>query len=329
LAFAAFMPQFIMFSLYISNDTLTALIGVLLTLQFYFFIKNPDKYRLLVLAVLLGAGLSTKLSMAYFIPSIVLLIVFVKFRQGLPLRKIVLVLVIFFITASLLGSYKLAQNYTTVGDPFYVPELMLSSFEGTQKIVPGLNNLLNINVIDLVKFPLISDASKNSFFLMMYGTFWFQHIPESNFNAANIPGYGTNELDSSLTGRMLFLVAIIPTIIMILGFLVIVHLSRKLLSDKKLKKEEFDNLLFKLVTVLLLPVCLLMFLFMGLKYDVWSLFQGRYLFLAMFGILIIISEGIELFKKYKFISKVIWVLFFSLLVLFLYYFLTNILAFLV
>ncbi len=59
-ALICFLPQFIMFTLYVSNDTLAIFMGCLTVLQTYRFIQLHDWKQTLLLAVVLGLGLLTK-----------------------------------------------------------------------------------------------------------------------------------------------------------------------------------------------------------------------------------------------------------------------------
>src|SRR5215472_14576685 len=64
-----FLPQFVMFGLYLSNDALAFLLGNLAILQAWRVAKRPDTGRIAGLALLCALGLLTKVTFHAFLPA--------------------------------------------------------------------------------------------------------------------------------------------------------------------------------------------------------------------------------------------------------------------
>jgi 4-amino-4-deoxy-L-arabinose transferase-like glycosyltransferase len=83
LAFAlvALLPQFVMFGLYVSNDTLATLLGILVMCQTWRSIRAPETRHWVLLAVMVGLGLLTKASFIPYVPILALLVGWVHVRR--------------------------------------------------------------------------------------------------------------------------------------------------------------------------------------------------------------------------------------------------------
>ena len=107
-AFACFLPEFVMFSGFISNDALAFPVGTFMFLCALRYIVQPSTTRLMVLAIAVGIGLLTK---GTFLASgfAMLAIVWWIERTHRPLVSIAAFCLIFLA----LGCYKYVENYRT------------------------------------------------------------------------------------------------------------------------------------------------------------------------------------------------------------------------
>jgi hypothetical protein len=87
----------------------------------------------------------------------------------------------------------------------------------------------------------------------MYATAWEPHFPESSF-VGNIRGY-------AWIGSVMYGVAIVPTIVLLIGIVLAIGLSRR-------------NVIVALSLALLLSN-LAIVIAAGVRYDVWACFQSR------------------------------------------------------
>jgi len=311
------LPQFIMFGNYVSNDTLTFFIGSLISLQVFNYINNPCFRSQNILALYLGLGLLTKATFLAFIPVLLFLIIIIKIRQRISPSKIIAYLLIFGLMFSLIGSYKFVQNQIYLSKPFY--NNLDSNEPWLKKQKPtyiGLKSIYDINLVKLVSYPTITPHTSHSYPLLLYGTFWYQYIPESNFKGNRSP--------LKYLGSFIYIVAVVPTLIFFVGFLRVIYSGHKLLSYRRLSKIYFNKLLYEIILVGLLMMNILMVVSVGVKYDVTSVFQSRSFFPSFGGIIIIFSSGLNLLKRYKKIKPLIFGSLNCLFILFLVYFITEI-----
>jgi 4-amino-4-deoxy-L-arabinose transferase-like glycosyltransferase len=288
----ALLPQFIAFGNFVSNDSLTNLFGALICLQAYIFIESGQFRHLFLLALWLGLGLLTKATFLAFIPVLIPLIIFVQILKRQKIINIVAQTLIFCLVFSSLGSYKFLQNYRHFGRPFIHNTDPLvqkatgwpwaESQKGTYK---GLSSFLDWNIAKLVKEPTLSESTRHSYFLLLYGTLWYQYIHESN-------------LEGNLTrfryfGSWLYLLAIVPTVIIMAGGIKFLFNAVQLLRTKDLNLP-FIQSAFSILTFL---STLAMIVYIGYRTDVWSCFQARLFFPAIWGMIVLFAQGLELIEK--------------------------------
>jgi 4-amino-4-deoxy-L-arabinose transferase-like glycosyltransferase len=172
---ACFLPQFVMFSLYVSNDSLTFLLGAVAVWQTYRYIRSPNLKQLILLAGLTGIGLATKYTFAAVLPILVLLVFWVSSRHSLA--KAAGSAGAFLAIALTLGSYKFVENYINEGSPLIQamddPRWELPEQQQTYR---GASSYLDFNLLHLLEAPTVSRATTGSYPLLLYGTFWYQHI---------------------------------------------------------------------------------------------------------------------------------------------------------
>ena len=209
---ACLLPEFVMFGLYISNDTLSFFLGSLTILQVSNYLKAPGWKQGALLAVLTGLGLLTKSNFLVFLPVLLVFILFVQFRQHGSLGKAAWAAAAFVMISGVLGSYKYVDNYVRYHNVF-INSLDTPEYANVE-YRPGLRPYVDFNLLRLMASPSLQPGQYNlssptttigSYPLLLYGTFWFQHIPESNFTGAAHKPF-------SYIGSVIFAVAVVPDI---------------------------------------------------------------------------------------------------------------------
>jgi 4-amino-4-deoxy-L-arabinose transferase-like glycosyltransferase len=104
LALAAFLPQFVLFGNYVSNDALAFLLGSSLVLQSRAYVTEPPPRRLKDLGLLLGLGLLTKLTFVAYAPCLLGLVFLTERRRGW--RRALAFVLVLGLVAGAVGSYK-------------------------------------------------------------------------------------------------------------------------------------------------------------------------------------------------------------------------------
>ncbi|MCX7973843.1 MAG: glycosyltransferase family 39 protein [Candidatus Aminicenantes bacterium] len=312
----ALLPQFVMFGNFVSNDSLANFFGALIIFQSYLFLHTRRFRHLLWLSVWLGLGLLTKATFLAFIPVLLIFIVVVQLREKKRLLTIFMQTLIFTLIVTALGSYKYVQNYIHFGRPFIhntdplVQEATGWPWAKDQKgTYQGLSSWLDWNIAKLVKEPTLSESTRHSFFLLLYGTLWYQYIHESN-------------LEGNLTrfkyfGSFLYILALGPTLLMMAGGL---KFLKETIATLR-KKELTEPFIQKALSLGLFLSTLALIVAIGLKTDVWSCFQARIFFPAIWGMIVLYSSGLEIIENkrrlFKITSSFLNILYISFIIYFL------------
>ena len=278
--FACFLPQFVMFCLYLSNDSLTILLGNLAILQTWRAIRRPHWRQWLLLAVVTALGMLTKLSFLGFVPVLCGLVYHQMGRGRRGLRAAAA----FGALVMILGSYKLVENWANFGR--LMPTNMDPQFHARfarehAMTYRGAASYLDFNVFKLVREPVLSKATYGSYPVIFYATFWYQYIPESNF-------IGNRSRPTMYLGSAIYMLGLLPTAVFLVG----------LWASFRVKATD-GVALGRLVCVLLMLFTGLMFLPAVMKYHVWSIVQARYLFPAMFGCMVTFGAGVALVERHR------------------------------
>jgi 4-amino-4-deoxy-L-arabinose transferase-like glycosyltransferase len=288
---AAFLPQFIIFSLFVSNDTLAIFLGALTILQAYRFASSPDWRQLNLLALLVGMGLLTKAVFLAFLP-VLLALTFLRFRPY-GLSKALSRTVVFLLIAGSLGSYKYIDNYVYYGNPAInnidpQPDWAVDQ----RKSYRGWHSYVDVNVARLIVSPRISNRTNGAYPVLLYATFWYPHGPDSNFEWTNMP--------IDFFGSLIYLFAPIPTVAFLVGLAAIAKRAPRLLGAFRWSQRPAISVAMRytVFAILLLNAAILMVTVT--KYHVWSIVQGRLLFASFFGGLVAFGEGVEIFDRSRF-----------------------------
>ncbi|MDI6741845.1 MAG: glycosyltransferase family 39 protein, partial [Smithella sp.] len=235
---AAFLPPFVVFGLYISNDTLSYLIGASLFLQIYNYINKPTIINGMFLAVLLGVGLLTKATLIAFIPALIFVLIITNIRKKVPHNKTVLLLCIFLAVSLSIGSYKYIQNTVSLGTPI-IHNLDFNPIWAEQQkpTLQGISSFVDFNILKLVETPTVSSSTLHSLPLLFYGTFWYEYIPESSFRG--------NLTNLSKVGSLIYVIALIPTMLIFLGLMRILSSLPSLQDCTSLEGSVYKKNIFE------------------------------------------------------------------------------------
>ena len=166
----------------------------------------------------------------------------------------------------------------------------------------GWSTAYDINVIELIRQPVLNPHNSFSIPLLMYATLWYPHIPSSSFGG-NWHGY-------QWVGSILYAVAIIPTLILIVGFALGLGMTLRLLEHPARWSVAAPPALAVAASILMLLSNLFVVLAAGLKFDVWSCFQSRLCFQSMVPAIVLFGLGMEAMPKsgsaHRMIHAICW-----------------------
>jgi 4-amino-4-deoxy-L-arabinose transferase-like glycosyltransferase len=290
LALPAFHPQFVIYNLFVSTDTLAILVGTLIFDQGARCLERPTLTRQVTLALLLGVGLLTKFTFLAFCVPVALFFAVLNSRTSLPTRTKVLQIAALLLLAGALGSFKFVQNTLRYGQPFINTLDFDPIWAQEQRPVwIGIQTLLDVNILKLVYHPIISRYTAHSWPLTLYGSFWYSFMPEC--------GFLTNLTRLRILGSLIYLIALVPTLLIVVSTVAGVRAMRAmtLLGVTRAPNES----LFFVYALLILAATLLLVTLAAWKYDLWSMFQGRLLFPAYVSFVVLLHEGLRWVTRWR------------------------------
>lgn len=288
MAGASFLPQYVMFGNFVSNDTLAILIGTLIFAAALRYLQKPSTSRMVGLAALIGAGLLTKGTFLLTGPAMSLPVFLTESRRK-ALHRAVLTTWMFCMIWVVVGHYKYMENYHYFGR-FFVHNLdahpeIVEAQKGTWK---GWQTLYDINVLELVRRPILQVKHTSSYPLLFYATFWYPHYPDSSFHG-NVVGY-------QWVGSLIYALAIVPTVLFFIGIWQCIRRIGK--TQEARPMLLFTSLLLLLANFIVVGAA-------AVKYDAWPNFQSRLCFPSMMPMLVIFGAGMETFSSRPAIQKIV------------------------
>ena len=180
-------------------------------LQVVRFVATPTIWQAVLLALLVSLGLLTKATFLAFLPALFVLVAFVLLRRGYSARKAFAAALALSLLAGGLGSWRFVQNYREVRNPF------VSNLDSghtwviaQQSSYRGAISFFDVNLLKLLVSPSVSPKTEGAYPLLLYGTFWYQHIPESNFLvSSSAPFY--------YLGSVIYVFALVPSLVFVFG----------------------------------------------------------------------------------------------------------------
>jgi len=326
-AFFCLLPEFVTFSLYISNDTLSFLVGVAVIVQVQRFIQAPDRRNELGLAAIVGIGLLTKGTFLILVPPVLALIAWVRHRRRQPAMRTAAAVGLALLIITGVGGYKFVQNTVYEGRPLIHRLDYNPTWAESQRptYLGFAESVLDFNVLRLIRNPTLYEiapdgngarrqgqsTARHSYGLMLYATFYYSWIPESNFIS-----WKTN---LRYWGSAIYLFALVPTALMLVGAWRLRRYARAVLSG-----TDDGTGLFRIVAATFFVLNLAAVVHLGVKYDVWSCFQGRLLFPTLFGALVLLESGIQAVHSHAIYRRGVVVALVTLDLLFLSYLLMEV-----
>jgi hypothetical protein len=281
---AALLPPFVLFGNYISNDALAFLLGSLIVFQAHGYLRAPSVGSVRDLALLLGLGLLTKITFLAYAPCLVALVLVAE-RRRRAWGAAVMVALGLGVLGGTVGSYKFVENAVRFGRPVVTSlDLMPPGLMQQQRAYPGPRAFVDVNLLTLLRNPVLTDATRQAYPLLLYATLWYPHIPESNLRS---PGA------DRVLAPVIYGLAIVPTVALGVGLCRLVAGSRRLRAFRTLPTPEFRSAALSLLCVALLLTNLGLVIAAGLRHHVWSVFQARLLFPALFPLLLVLGAGLQ------------------------------------
>ena len=284
---AAVLPQFVLFSAFVSNDALAFPVGTWLFLCLVRWIERPTRKSLTLLALAQGIGLLTKGTFIAYLPIAAGAIAAVGLREHRPWRAVLAALAWFGLLAALVGGYKFAENAWRFGTPVVsndeLGQAWLVHQQGTWQ---GCSSLVDVDVTKLVREPFIAESNRHSIPLLLYGTFWWALIRESNFEH-------TRELLGAAVPRAIYVLALVPSLLLCLGGAAGLWRLRRPWRDLAAPEERFRERAVELAALLALAGQLALVLAWGFKHDAWSFFQARLAFAAFLSLALLLARGFD------------------------------------
>jgi 4-amino-4-deoxy-L-arabinose transferase-like glycosyltransferase len=312
LAFLVLLPQFTLHGNFVSNDPLTYLLAALAFLQAWRCLEQPSLGRACGLGWLVGLGLLTKaVFLVFLLPLALLLWVALSRRDG-P-RRAGLAVAAFLLLATSLGAYKFIENAATTGNAFFNNlDLGQRWVERQQPTYRDLRSYLAFDLPLLVRKPTVSAGSVHSMPMLLYGSFWYQFVPESNLR-------GNLSRLKALAGPI-YLLGLVPTLLCALGALRVLRqsLPPRIADDALFRRRVYERL-----ALVILAANVVLVVYVGLKYDVWSVYQSRLIFPSLLAAAVLMNLGLEAVAPQRGLARAVHALFLALLLLFFAYFATE------
>jgi hypothetical protein len=184
-----------------------------------------------------------------------------------------------------LGSYKGIENISHYGrlivtniDPW--PEWAKQQ----RPTYAGLKSFYDINILKLCKHPITYEDIRHSYPLLLYQNFWTAICNKCRLTVRYLK-YG------------IYILGLLPTLLFFIGSLRILFSLKSVLCCSNANEPPLNKALYEAVSLFLLLSGLLMIAFFGAKYDIYSIFQSRFLFPSLLSILILFSSGLDYVRK--------------------------------
>ena len=287
MAIAALLPQFVVFGLFVSNDALSYPVGTLYILVAFAYVARPTTRMLLALGAMTGIGLLTKGTFLAFLPVTAALVLAVSWRRRVPAPHAVGLAALCLVVAMALGSYKFIENQRRFGHPVvHMLDLPATSMPAQKGTILGLRSFTTFDLPRLVVSPFDREVTLHSVPMMLYASTWYSYFRDSNLRLSRRTGFG-------LLAPLLCLVGIIPTALGLVGLGRVLGGLRELALVPRLPEEHYVALGRRVTAVALFVATLGIVVTAGVRYDVWSCFQGRLLFPVLFAALLLIAGGFD------------------------------------
>jgi Dolichyl-phosphate-mannose-protein mannosyltransferase len=292
---ATFLGTYLIYSLFVSNDTLSVLMGTWFFYNLIKYLREQTIKNVVMLSLSTGLALLTKSTFIPFIPVVLIVIFLVNVQK--PFLKMVYTMVLCGAIIGFSGTYKFMENYKTQHQ-FFVHNLDIFKLPGNSIFYQGPQSYYNINIFTLIKDPNLSsrNPSIHSAPLLMYGTFWYKHqYFENNLTFGNYSGF-------RYIGSIFFILGILPTILIFIGLALLIRQGFMLLFFTWLQQYGttiFWEKIFR-ATCLVLLLGSVATMFTGIiKYNDWAFMHTRLLAHVFYPIILLLATGLSFVKRHK------------------------------
>lgn len=288
LALVAFLPQFVRFSGFASNDCLAFFVGTVILVAALAYDAAPSTRRVALLGLALGIGLLSKGTLLAFVPVLVGLVASVGWRQSQTPRQVWGATLLMLTIAVVVGGYKFAENLIHFGRPIvhnmdFRPAWMLKQL-GTYR---GASSLYDFDLAALLRHPFVGAATNTKIPVLLYATFWYAYVPvESSLRAAW--DFGLPQVP-----RAAYVAGLLPTALMVLGVVTTAWRTARWARRLRAGGDDLVHETARQLCVAALLASFALTMIAGLRYDAWSCFQSRLMFHAFLPIAAVYAWGIE------------------------------------
>jgi hypothetical protein len=291
---AVFLGTYLIYSLFVSNDTLSVLMGTWFFYSLVKYLRNQTLKNAIILSLSTGLALLTKSTFIPFVPVVLVVIFLVNFHK--PFLKMAFTVILCGTIIGFTGTYKFIENYETQHQ-FFIHNLDIFPLPSNAHFYQGPQTWYNCNILALIKDPNLSsrNPSIHSAPLLMYGTFWYKHqYFENNLTFGNYSGF-------RYIGSLFFILGVLPTLLIFIGLTLSIRQGLILLFTwkKKFSTEIFWSNLFKGVCVVLLLGSIATMFTGVLKYNDWAFMHTRLLVHVFYPIVLMLATGLSFVKQYS------------------------------
>lgn len=292
---ATFLGTYLIYSLLVSNDTLSVLIGTWVFCNFIKYLREQTLKNVVILSLSTGFALLTKSTFILFIPVALVVIFLVNVHK--PFWKMICIMTLCGTIIGFTGTYKFIENYKTQHQ-FFIHNLDIFKLPGNSIFYQGPQSYYNINIFSLIKDPNLSsrNPSIHAAPLLMYGTFWYKHqYFENNLTFGNYSGF-------RYIGSIFFILGILPTILIFIGLSLLFRQGFMLLFFTW--RQQYGTVIFweKIfrATCLILLLGGVATMFTGvIRYNDWAFMHTRLLAHVFYPIVLLLATGLSFVKRNK------------------------------
>ncbi len=288
---ACFLPEFVTCSLFVSDDTLTFFLAALCVAMAYRFVQSPGWRSLSGLACTLVLGLLTKQTFLAFVPVLAALVYVGSRRYGSAgaWRRVA----VFSMISLPLGSYKFVENYAYYGRPFLnnmdavpAPDWVVNQ----RRSYRGWRSFTDFDITKPILAPSVSDATNGSYPILLYGSFWYQYSPISNFEW---------HTPVKRLAQLIYLLTPVPTAVFLIGAVEFARRTPGFVKSLWRTPEIDPKLATRGTAAAFLFANFGMLVISVVKYHGWSIMDSRLLYPSLFGGLVIFSAGVTFVSRWR------------------------------
>jgi branched-subunit amino acid transport protein AzlD len=292
---ATFLGTYLIYSLFVSNDTLSVLMGTWFFYNLIKYLKHQTLKNTVILSLSTGLALLTKSTFIPFVPIVLVIIFLANFRK--PFWKMTYTMILCGAIIGFSGTYKFVENYRWQ-HKIFVHNLDIFPFPSNSIFYQGPQSYYNINILTLIKDPNLSsrNPSIHAAPLLMYGTFWYKHqYFENNLTFGNYSGF-------RYIGSLFFILGILPTMLIFIGLALLIRQGFMLLFftwRQQYGTTIFWEKIFR-ATCLVLLLGSVATMFTGIiKYNDWAFMHTRLLAHVFYPIVLLLATGLSFIKRNK------------------------------